>query len=102
MQLIIKNELGTSVIEITPELKEVIVNSNEDEEVVISPVVRSENGEEVKLKKSFRIQIEEDDVEFMEEYKGKYGTPIQWFVESSIKEKIMRIRLTSKKEDHVI
>lgn len=104
MQLIIKNELGQSVIELTPELRAIIAdyNENDNQDIVIEPVVYSKSGEAVKQKKFFRIQIEEDDIEFMEEYKKDYGTPIQWFVETAIKERIMKIRLTLKKEDNVI
>lgn len=38
---------------------------------------------------SFRIEFDEEDVKFMNDYKAEYGASIQWFVEKSVKQHIL-------------
>lgn len=42
---------------------------------------------------SFRINFEQEDVDFMKDYKEEYGASIQWFVEKAVKERIRDIKI---------
>lgn len=44
-------------------------------------------------RKSFRIDFDAIDIEFMEEYKELFGSPIQWFVEKSVKKNIEELKI---------
>lgn len=51
---------------------------------------------------SFRIELDQEDVKFMNEYKETHGASIQWFVERSVKERIENIKVKIKLEEDVI
>lgn len=42
---------------------------------------------------SFRIRFEQEDVDFMEDYKAEYGSSIQWFVEKAVKDRIEHLKI---------
>lgn len=47
----------------------------------------------MKNKTSFRINFDNEDVEFMNLYKEEFGSTIQWFVESAVRTKIDQFKL---------
>lgn len=50
-------------------------------------------------KTSFRIKFEQEDVDFMNDYKDEYGASIQWFVEKAVKERIQQIKVKQELEE---
>jgi len=42
---------------------------------------------------SFRINIDKEDVDFMNDYKEEFGSSIQWFVEKAVKMRIAELKV---------
>ena len=42
---------------------------------------------------SYRIELDQEDVDFMNDYKATHGSSIQWFVEKSVQNRIQEIKI---------
>jgi len=42
---------------------------------------------------SFRIELDKEDVDFMNQYKENHGSSIQWFVERAVKQRITEVKI---------
>ncbi len=48
---------------------------------------------EKKIAESIRTTFQEEDMRFMLDYKQEFGSTLQWFIETAVKEKITAIRI---------
>lgn len=58
-------------------------------------------AKEKKLAESVRVPFEEDDMKFMNDYKQEFGSTIQWFITTAVKEKIFNIQVKQQLDEEI-
>jgi len=58
-------------------------------------------AKEKKLAESIRVPFEEDDMRFMNDYKQEFGSTLQWFIQTAVKEKIFNISVKQQLDEEL-
>jgi len=58
-------------------------------------------AKEKKLAESIRVLFEEDDMRFMNDYKQEFGSTLQWFIQTAVKEKIFNISVKQQLDEEL-